>query len=106
MELPCKLGHRTPYWRNCRRQYRIFKAKQTQRKYRTRIRKAHPKVLYLLTLFLIASRYVDNECIKVESEGGAPMITELLKEKWDHIFFTGSVSVGKVVYEAAGNYQV
>ena len=25
----------------------------------------------------------------------------LLKEKWDYIFFTGSVSVGKIVMEAA-----
>lgn len=29
------------------------------------------------------------------------MITRLLEEKWDHIFFTGSVDVGKVVYQAA-----
>jgi acyl-CoA reductase-like NAD-dependent aldehyde dehydrogenase len=37
----------------------------------------------------------------VESEGGVDMITRLLEESWDHIFFTGSVDVGKVVYQAA-----
>eukprot|EP01126_Amoeba_proteus_P015975 TRINITY_DN172_c0_g1_i3.p1 TRINITY_DN172_c0_g1~~TRINITY_DN172_c0_g1_i3.p1 ORF type:complete len:381 (-),score=41.55 TRINITY_DN172_c0_g1_i3:735-1877(-) len=56
------------------------------------------------TLEKLLVRYMDNGCIKVESAGGAPMITTLLIEKWDHIFFTGSVSVGKVVYEAAAKF--
>lgn len=34
-------------------------------------------------------------------EGGVPETTELLKLKWDKIFFTGSVPVGKIVYKAA-----
>lgn len=34
-------------------------------------------------------------------EGGVPETTELLKQKWDNIFFTGSVPVGKIVYQAA-----
>jgi aldehyde dehydrogenase (NAD+) len=34
-------------------------------------------------------------------EGGVNETTELLKEKFDKIFFTGSVSVGKIVYQAA-----
>eukprot|EP01127_Copromyxa_protea_P017794 TRINITY_DN5476_c0_g1_i1.p1 TRINITY_DN5476_c0_g1~~TRINITY_DN5476_c0_g1_i1.p1 ORF type:complete len:249 (+),score=55.57 TRINITY_DN5476_c0_g1_i1:31-777(+) len=53
------------------------------------------------TLENLLPKYVDTNCITVESEGGAAMITQLLKEKWDHIFFTGSVNVGRVVYEAA-----
>lgn len=34
-------------------------------------------------------------------EGGVDATTELLKEKFDYIFFTGGTAVGKVVYEAA-----
>jgi len=34
-------------------------------------------------------------------EGGVKTTTELLNEKWDKIFFTGSTPVGKIVYKAA-----
>lgn len=34
-------------------------------------------------------------------EGGIPETTELLNQKFDKIFFTGSTSVGKIVYQAA-----
>ena len=34
-------------------------------------------------------------------EGGIPETTELLHQKWDKIFFTGSSTVGKIVYKAA-----
>ena len=34
-------------------------------------------------------------------EGGAEITQSLLAKKFDHIFFTGSVKVGKIVYEAA-----
>ncbi len=37
-------------------------------------------------------------------EGGIPVAQELLAQRWDYIFFTGSVSVGKIVYQAAGKY--
>jgi aldehyde dehydrogenase (NAD+) len=37
-------------------------------------------------------------------QGGIPETTALLAEKFDIIFFTGSVPVGKVVYEAAAKY--
>ena len=33
--------------------------------------------------------------------GGVKETTELLKERFDSIFFTGSTNVGKIVYEAA-----
>ena len=42
---------------------------------------------------------MDKRCIVGESDGGAPMITRLCEEQWDHIFFTGSVSVGKIIYQ-------
>jgi len=34
-------------------------------------------------------------------EGGVEATTELLQQKWDKIFFTGSTPVGKIVYRAA-----
>lgn len=34
-------------------------------------------------------------------EGGVNETTELLREKFDHIFFTGSTQIGRVIYEAA-----
>ena len=37
-------------------------------------------------------------------EGGIPETTELLEQKFDKIFFTGSVPVGKIVYQAAANH--
>jgi len=37
-------------------------------------------------------------------EGGVPETTALLNEKFDKIFFTGSVSVGKIVYQAAARH--
>ena len=37
-------------------------------------------------------------------EGGVPETTALLAEKFDVIFFTGSVPVGRIVYAAAANH--
>lgn len=37
-------------------------------------------------------------------EGGIPETTELLNQKFDKIFFTGSTAVGKIVYQAAAKY--
>jgi len=37
-------------------------------------------------------------------EGGIPETTTLLKEKFDKIFFTGSTTVGKIVYQAAAKH--
>ncbi len=42
----------------------------------------------------------DSEYLKV-IEGGIPETTELLEQKFDKIFFTGSTQVGKIVYQAA-----
>lgn len=37
-------------------------------------------------------------------QGAIPETRELLKLRWDYIFFTGSVSVGKIVYQAAAQH--
>jgi aldehyde dehydrogenase (NAD+) len=48
---------------------------------------------------LINSNFDENHlCVK---EGGVETTTELLQQKWDKIFFTGSTPVGKIVYKAA-----
>lgn len=58
------------------------------------------------TSALIAKMVNDNfepEYFKV-IEGGVPETTELLEQKFDKIFFTGSVPVGKIVYQAAAKH--
>ncbi|MFT5942668.1 MAG: aldehyde dehydrogenase (NAD+) [Sediminicola sp.] len=37
-------------------------------------------------------------------EGGVKESQELLKERWDYIFFTGSTRVGQIVYESAAKH--
>lgn len=37
-------------------------------------------------------------------EGGIPETTELLEQKFDKIFFTGSTAVGRIVYQAAAKH--
>ncbi|MBQ0769821.1 MAG: aldehyde dehydrogenase [Bizionia sp.] len=37
-------------------------------------------------------------------EGGVAVAEELLAQRWDYIFFTGSVHVGKIVAKAAANH--
>ena len=48
-------------------------------------------------------RYVDPEAVIVV-EGGVEETTALLAQRWDHIFFTGSTAVGRVVAEAAAKH--
>ena len=48
----------------------------------------------------IINNIFDAEFFKV-IEGGVQETTELLKQKFDKIFFTGSTTVGKIIYEAA-----
>jgi acyl-CoA reductase-like NAD-dependent aldehyde dehydrogenase len=36
--------------------------------------------------------------------GGVPETTELLKERFDYIFYTGSTAVGKIVRAAANEH--
>ncbi len=44
--------------------------------------------------------YLDGDAIRVV-EGGVPETTALLKEQFDHIFYTGGGIVGRIVMEAA-----
>lgn len=51
----------------------------------------------------IIPKYLDSDCYKVVL-GGVAETTELLKERFDYIFFTGSPIVGKIVHAAANKY--
>jgi aldehyde dehydrogenase (NAD+) len=51
----------------------------------------------------LVPRYLDPECIALV-EGGVPETTALLAERFDHIFYTGNGSVGRVVMEAAAKH--
>lgn len=44
-----------------------------------------------------------QECFQVVT-GGPADTQELLKERFDYIFFTGSTQIGKIVREAANKY--
>ena len=48
---------------------------------------------------LINSNFNTNHLTVIE--GGVKTTTELLEQKWDKIFFTGSTNVGKIIYKAA-----
>ncbi|XP_063401712.1 aldehyde dehydrogenase, dimeric NADP-preferring-like [Mytilus trossulus] len=48
-------------------------------------------------------KYLDNECVKVVN-GGTGETTDLLKERYDYIFYTGNTSIGKMVMKAASQY--
>ncbi|MGI9603486.1 MAG: aldehyde dehydrogenase family protein [Acidimicrobiales bacterium] len=48
-------------------------------------------------------RYLDDEAVVVV-EGDVPVATALLEQKWDHIFFTGSTDVGRIVMQAAATH--
>ncbi len=45
----------------------------------------------------------DKEHVAVV-EGGIPETQELLAQRWDYIFFTGSVPVGRIIAKAAAEY--
>ena len=48
-------------------------------------------------------QYLDPQVVQVV-EGGVKVSTELLAMKWDHVFFTGSTRVGRVVMQAAAQH--
>jgi aldehyde dehydrogenase (NAD+) len=52
----------------------------------------------------LVPEYLDPECVVVVAEGGVPETTALLAERWDHIFYTGNGTVGRVVMEAAARH--
>lgn len=47
--------------------------------------------------------YLDSDCFKIVA-GGVTTTTELLKLRFDKIFFTGSPRVGKIVMKAAAEF--
>ncbi|MDQ1249075.1 MAG: aldehyde dehydrogenase, partial [Actinomycetota bacterium] len=51
----------------------------------------------------LIGQYLDPQVVQVV-EGGVNVSTELLAMKWDHIFFTGSTRVGRVVMQAAAQH--
>ncbi|PSN35886.1 Fatty aldehyde dehydrogenase [Blattella germanica] len=51
----------------------------------------------------LVPHYLDKECFHVVL-GGIPETTNLLKERFDYIFYTGSTSVGKIVRTAANEH--
>lgn len=48
----------------------------------------------------LVAKYFSADHVRV-IEGGVTETTALLKEKFDHIFFTGSTAVGKIIMQAA-----
>jgi aldehyde dehydrogenase (NAD+) len=48
-------------------------------------------------------QYLDQETIRV-IEGGVEETTEILNHKFDHIFYTGSTTVGRIIYQAAAKH--
>jgi acyl-CoA reductase-like NAD-dependent aldehyde dehydrogenase len=45
-------------------------------------------------------KYLDREAVKV-IEGGVAETSELLEQRFDHIFYTGSTAVGRIIMAAA-----
>ncbi len=55
----------------------------------------------------LISKIVKNvfpEGLVTSIEGGVDVATALLNQRWDYIFFTGSVSVGKIIAQAAAKH--
>lgn len=48
-------------------------------------------------------KYVDESCIRVV-EGGVEETTEILAQRFDHIFYTGNGHVGRIVMRAAAEH--
>jgi aldehyde dehydrogenase (NAD+) len=51
----------------------------------------------------LVPRYLDADAFSVVI-GGVPETTALLEQEWDHIFFTGGPSIGKIVMAAAAKH--
>ncbi|GAA2746203.1 aldehyde dehydrogenase family protein [Terrabacter aerolatus] len=51
----------------------------------------------------LLSRHLDRSAVHVV-EGGVPETTELLAQRFDHIFYTGNGAVGRIVLEAAARH--
>jgi aldehyde dehydrogenase (NAD+) len=51
----------------------------------------------------LVPRYLDRDCIAVV-EGGVSETTDVLRQRFDHIFYTGNGTVGRIVMEAAAKH--
>lgn len=51
----------------------------------------------------VIPKYLDEDAYEVYL-GGIPETTELLKQRFDHIFYTGSTAVGKIIQAAASKH--
>jgi aldehyde dehydrogenase (NAD+) len=51
----------------------------------------------------LVPQYSDNDAVAIV-EGAVPETTQLLAEKFDHIFYTGNGRIGRVVMEAAAKH--
>ncbi len=51
----------------------------------------------------LVPKYLDTDAYAVVN-GGVPETTALLNLRWDHIFYTGGVSVGRIIATAAANH--
>ena len=54
-------------------------------------------------LFKTIPKYLDRDCIHIVT-GGVAETTELLKQKFDKIFYTGNGTVGRIVMKAAAEH--
>ncbi|WP_225833641.1 aldehyde dehydrogenase family protein [Streptomyces sp. NK08204] len=55
------------------------------------------------TLARLIPAYLDTDAVAVV-EGGVPETTALLAERFDHIFYTGNATVGRIVMRAAAEH--
>ncbi|WP_062202855.1 aldehyde dehydrogenase family protein [Demequina salsinemoris] len=51
----------------------------------------------------LVPKYLDSRAVTVV-EGGVPETTALLEERWDHVFYTGNGTVGRIVMAAAARH--
>ncbi|XP_076173085.1 aldehyde dehydrogenase type III isoform X3 [Ptiloglossa arizonensis] len=51
----------------------------------------------------IIPKYLDTDCFHVVL-GGVVETTELLKQRFDYIFYTGSNAIGKIIHQAANKF--
>ncbi|TVY22422.1 Aldehyde dehydrogenase,dimeric NADP-preferring [Lachnellula hyalina] len=56
-----------------------------------------------MALANLVPRYLDQSCYRVIN-GGEPVVTALLKEKFGHICYTGGANVGRIVLHAAAQH--
>lgn len=54
-------------------------------------------------LACLVPEYLDPDAVTIV-EGGASVVTSLLEQKWDHIFYTGNATIGRVVMHAAARH--